>query len=74
MFRSAVPAQLNLSVADILKRCRKAVMRCNNPQTRIYAGGSLEEHSEAKRQRRAGDAAAWNTGTARLDQIARMER
>ena len=43
-------------------------------QTSIYALGGLEEHSEAKRQKRAGDAEAWNAGTARPDQIAPLQR
>ena len=38
MFMSAVSAQLNLSEADIMTRCRKAVMRANNPKLDIYAG------------------------------------
>ena len=74
MHKAGIADHLMLPEATIVHRCRKAVMRFNNPQTGIYAGGGLKEHSEAKRQRRAGDAAAWNTGTARLDQIARLER
>ena len=40
----------------------------------MYALGGLEEHTTAKRLRRAGDADAWNSGTARPDQIARLKR
>jgi hypothetical protein len=69
-----VADHLGLSEAIILRRCRKAVMRCNNPKTGIYALGGLEEHSAAKRQRRHDDADAWNAGTARPDQIARLQK
>ena len=74
MFKVGISADLNLSEATIATRCRKAVRRCNNPQSEIYAFGGLEEHSEAKRLRRAGDADAWNSGIARPDQIARLQR
>ena len=74
MFRSAVPAQLNLSEADILKRCRKAVMRANNPKLDIYAGGGLQAHSDAKRHLRVADASAFNAGNADPDQLARLQR
>ncbi len=75
MFKvGGVANHLGLSEAMILRRCRKAVMRCNNPQTGIYALGGLEEHSAAKRQRRHNDADAWNSGTARPVQIARLQK
>jgi hypothetical protein len=45
-----------------------------NPQTGIYALGGLEEHTDAKRQRRHEDADDWNSGTARPVQIARLQR
>ena len=52
MFKVGISDELNLSEAIIVTRCRKAVRRCNNPQSEIYAFGGLEEHTEAKRLRR----------------------